>query len=324
MVAVVGGALLTMAFVPVEARPRREITLTAQSVALSATQPELDRVGGLRFKGGLSLESRDPGFGGLSGLALEDRSGELQMVAVSDQGETLHARLLVGEGQLRGLDRVTLEPLLDTRGEPVKGKSFSDAESLARLPDGRILVGFERRHRIWSYGASLEGRAVVFDTPKALEKAPSNGGVESVASWPDGRVLAISEGLRGRSGNVAAFLLHQGSWAALEWVPSDSGFEPADATVLPNGDLLVLERSFSARFPAALSSRIQRVRSDSVKPGAQLRGELVAELTAPLVAENFEGIAVVKSAAGTTQLALVSDNNFNSFQRTLLLWFEML
>ena len=316
-------ALLGVAFAQPRAKPKREITLTAQSVPLSTADPKLDQAGALRFMGGLWLTSPDNGFGGFSGLSVSDSATGLQILAVSDQGDKLTARLILEDGRLRGLDNATIEPLIDLDGKPIAGKALGDAESITRLPDGRVLVGFERNHRIWAYGPGLTGTARVFETPQALKKAPSNGGLESIANWPDGRVLAVTEQMKTEDGNNAAFLFQGGAWTTLEWKPSAPAFEPSDAAVLPGGDLLVLERYWSALAPASLSSRIMRVTGRSVKPLALLQGEMLAELKAPLVTENFEGLATFTNASGKTQLLVISDDNFSGAQRTLLLSFEM-
>jgi len=323
----VGGAagilILSLAFAQPAIRPRREITLTAQSVPLSAAEPNLDRVGGLLFHGGLWLKSEDRGFGGLSGLSVEDREGELRILAVTDQGDKLSGRVVMKDDRLSGLDSTSIEPLLTPEARPIVGKLFGDAESVTRLADGTVLVGFERRHRIWAYGPGLTGPARVFPTPSWLRDAPSNGGLESLANWPDGRVLAITEQGKSARGTFTGFLLQGGAWATLEFQGSAPGFEPSDATVLPNGDLLVLERRWSALAPMDLRSRILRVKGDSVKPGAVLQGELLAELRAPLLVENFEGIAAFRGTNGSTRLLVMSDDNFNRAQRTLLLSFEI-
>lgn len=318
-----GLGVLGFALAQPAARPRREITLTAQSVPLSTSQPALDRVGEFKYLGGLWLQSEDPGFGGLSGLAVSEAPGGPRILAVTDQGDKFTASAVLKDGRLQRLESGILEPLVGPKGAAITGKVLGDAESLTRLPDGRILVGFERRHRIWAYGPGLTGPAVPFESPSALDRSPSNGGLESLVNWPDGRILAITESLERTGGTLAAFLWSGGVWSELEWKPSEPGFEPADATVAPNGDLLVLERYFSAVPPIRLSSRVLRVRAESVKAGARLTGELVAELTAPLVSENFEGIAARLNAEGRTEIVLASDNNFSSIQRTLLLWFEM-
>ncbi len=315
--------LIGLAFAQPAPRPRREITLTAQSVPLSTTDPKVDRAGSLRFAGGLALRSEDPGFGGLSGLSVEAKDGGWRILAITDQGDKFSGRLVLDGSRLRGVEQAVIEPLVDLDGKPVAGKSAGDAESITRLSDGRVLIGFERRHRIWAYGPELTGPARAFETPKELADAPSNGGLESLVNWPAGRILAITEKLETKDGHILGFLFQGGTWAKVEWTPSAAGFEPSDATVLPDGDLLVLERYWSARSPLRLSSRIMRIKGDGVRPGATLRGEMMAELTAPLTAENFEGITSFTNAQGRTQLLIVSDDNFNGVQRTLLFSFEL-
>jgi hypothetical protein len=287
------------------------------------SDPALDHVGGLRYRGGLWLTSEDKGFGGLSGLSVEEKQAEARILGITDQGDKFAARLIIQKGELFGVDAAVIEPLTDLQGAPIAGKAWGDAESVSRLPDGRVLVGFEQHHRIWAYGPGLTAPARVFETPEALRRAPSNGGLESLANWPDGRVLAITESLKTESGNLAAFLLQGGQWSSLAWTPSAPGFEPSDATVLPGGDLLVLERYWSAASPLDLRSRIMRVEGDSVRPGAVLKGELLAELRAPLAEDNFEGMAAYSDGSGATHILLVSDDNFNQAQRTLLLSFQI-
>jgi hypothetical protein len=303
-------------------RPRREVTLTAHPVLLTATDGALDRVGALTFLSGLVLESPDPGFGGLSGLSVVGGGDELDLRAVTDQGDGFSARLVTSGRRMVALQTAALAPLMGEDGRPLTGKAFADAESMALRRDGTFLVGFERRHRILSYGSGLAGPARSVDIPPRLREAPSNGGIEALAQWPDGRLLVITESMPAPDGLTAAFLQQDGRWSTLEWTPSAPGFEPADATVLPNGDLLVLERFWSALSPLNIRSRIVRVEGASVRPGARLRGQLLAEMGSPLIAENFEGI----SALGTprsSQIFLVSDNNFSRAFRTVLLWFEL-
>src|SRR5436190_14095047 len=94
-VAVAGSAILVLrlAFAQPTIRPRREITLTAQSVPLDASDPTRDRVGRLRYLGGAWLQSEDEGFGGLSGLSVEEKQGEVRILAITDQGDKVTGRL---------------------------------------------------------------------------------------------------------------------------------------------------------------------------------------------------------------------------------------
>ena len=323
MGAAAGILVLSLALAQPAVRPKREVTLTARNVPLSMSDPALERVGGLRFLGGLWLTSEDKGFGGLSGLSVEVKHEEVRLLGITDVGEKFTGRLVIQNDRPATVDEAVLEPLTNLQGAPIAGKSWGDAESVSRLPDGRVLVGFEQHHRVWAYGPDLTPPARAFETPEALQKAPSNGGLESIANWPDGRVLAITEQMKTAGGNLAAFLRQGGQWSALEWTPSAPGFEPSDATVLQGGDLLVLERYWSALAPLDPRSRVVRVQGDAVKPGAALKGELVAELRAPLVVDNFEGMAAWRDGSGATHLLLVSDDNFNQAQRTLLLSFVM-
>ena len=46
-------------------------------------------------------------------------------------------------------------------------------------------------------------------------------------------------------------------------------------------------------------------------------------LRPPLIFDNFEGIAARSGAGGETLIYLLSDDNFNPLQRTLLLMFAL-
>ena len=301
---------------------KREVRVQVEDIHLGSSQPEKTHRSELIYLGGLEIRSADKGFTGFSGLILEGSEPELTMIAVTDGGDRFEARLEMAGGKLSGLDHATLEPLVDLEGRPLQTKKWSDAESIARLPDGRVLVGFERRHRIWAYGPHLSGRPRVFETPPSLPEAPANGGLESIAVWPDGRILAITERLHTRGGSLAAFLYVDGAWADVEWQPTAPGFEPSDAIALPGGDLLVLERYWSLSGPSSLVSRVVRVPLGLVKPGASLNGRVIAELGRPLIAENFEGLAVFVGLDGRDRLVMVSDDPLGRL-RTVVLMFAL-
>jgi hypothetical protein len=63
-------------------------------------------------------------------------------------------------------------------------KEKADAESLVRMPDGSMIVGFEHQQRLWRYPVTdgrLDGRPTLVPPPPGLDGAPANGGIE--ASW---------------------------------------------------------------------------------------------------------------------------------------------
>lgn len=82
---------------------------------------------------------------------------------------------------------------------------------------------------------------------------------------------------------------------------------------LPGGGRVYLLRAFSVLQGVRITLRI--VGAD----GATL-DEL--RLAAPLTADNFEGVAALPRPDGSLRLYLLSDDNFSSLQRTLLLAFD--
>ena len=156
LLAVLAGATWLL-YEPSRILSKREITLQVEDLPLALGRPDPDEVGDLRYLGGIEVRSTDKGFTGFSGLMIDRVEPELRIIAISDQGDRLGARLLTRDGRLCGMDQGVLEPLLDLDSHALRTKKWADAESVAQLPDGRVLVGFERRHRIWTYGPRLLG-----------------------------------------------------------------------------------------------------------------------------------------------------------------------
>ena len=82
--------------------------------------------------------------------------------------------------------------------------------------------------------------------------------------------------------------------------------------------MLVLERRYVPL--GILSARITLVEGSHLRAGGNLIGKELLKLEQPLAAENYEGIAVERTSKGS-MIFIVSDNNYNSFQQTLLLQF---
>jgi hypothetical protein len=297
------------------------IEVRADAVSLSEADPSLRSVGALEFRGGLRLSSPDARFGGWSGLHVSDDGAEL--TAIGDEGHWLTARIEYdGQGQLAGLADATLGPLHGEDGAPLAVKTAQDAESLARLPDGAWLVGFEHWHRLRVYRGRehpLAGRPTTFTSPPDLERAPSNGGLEALAAVPDGRLVALSEEFV-ENGLLAGWVGRDGRWERLHYRASGAPV-PSDMTALPSGDLLVLERSYAPLVGNTI--RVRLVPATRIAPGALLEGRLLAELKRPLTVDNFEGIATRRNERGETLVYLLSDDNHNPLQRTLLLMFAL-
>ena len=294
------------------------LTLDVAPVPLSAGAPERDTVGRLRYRGGLHLSAGDNRFGGLSALGIS--ADGRRLVALSDAGHRFSARLVYDRaGNLAGLGDADLGSLAGLDGRPLLSKADGDAEAMSPGVEGEIIVAFERRHRLWRY---RPGVVVPEPLPPPQEMAdlPFNNGVEALALLADGSLLALSEGSGGRAAAVG-WISDRGGWSVLTYRTAD-GFRVTGAATLPGGDVVVLERLFTLRGDNAI--RIKRIAAAAIKAGARLDGEIIAELRPPLTVDNFEGIEARRGPRGEVLIYLVSDNNFNVDQRTLLLMFELL
>ncbi|TDH61387.1 esterase-like activity of phytase family protein [Dankookia rubra] len=275
----------------------------------------------LELLGGIEISDEALGFGGLSALHLD---ADLRVTAISDLAYWMTARIELRDGRPVGLSGLRSGPLGDGAGQPLPRGYSGDAEALARLPDGTWLVGFERWHRIRAY-ARIDGPGVYVQAPPGLEQAGGNGGLESLAVLANGRILAITEAMSvaGQPGVVRAWLGGPpGEWQAMAYRPGED-LSPADAAPLPDGGALVLERSFS--LFGGFGGRLVRIPAAALQaagPGTVLKGEEILRIAAPLPVDNFEGVSAVR-VGGRTLVAMISDDNQNLLQRTMLLLFVL-
>jgi hypothetical protein len=295
------------------------VSAKAQNAAQPFALPDLP--GPLRPLGGLVIDAAALGGGGFSGVHL---APDLTLTLISDRGHWAEARLLLDGLTPVGLHPLRHGPLRDEAGKPIPRGFAADAEALARLPDGTWLVAFERRHRIRAY-RRLDGPGSYVAAPPGLEAAPANGGLESLAVLPDGRLFAIAETFTppDRPELRHAWLGAPGRWMPLYWQPAP-GFHPTDAAILPDGSALVLERRFS--LLGGFAAKLMRTAPAAIRTareGTVLSGETMLTLNdAPVPAENWESIAVTRYG-NETLVALISDDNESILQRSLLLLFAL-
>lgn len=298
------------------------IRITATPVALSTLNPGQSSVGRLVYRGGLHIVSDDSRFGGWSALHLS-RDGRL-LVAVSDDAAWPTAEPHYdGRGWLVGIAALGFGRLAGPDGVPIRhGASSANAESLAVLPDGQLLVSFERNHRLLRYAPVMppfSQEPSPWPAPPGVADAPNNEGIEALTRLADGRLLAIAEGLLAGDRTVAGWVWDGESWSGLGYAVSDS-YRPAAVATLPSGDVVLLERRFNPID--GISARVRWLAAGDITSGTRLEAETLAELELPLVSDNFEG-AATRAGDGEALLYLISDDNFKSFQRTLLLMFAL-
>ncbi len=299
------------------------VMVVATPVPLNKEAPEDRRVGKLTYRGGLHLSAGHPAFGGLS--ALGSTADGSSLLAITDRGFRVELVPDYDEtGNLNGIIGADISPLIGVDGDLLGSKASSDAESLSPGANGEVIVSFERRHRLLMYPPG-EMVPVPIPPPDGIGDAPDNGGMEALTLLADGRPLAITEAY-GAAGQRIGWISDRQGWSPMVYTVSD-GFDPTGAATLPDGDVLVLERAYGLRDGSR--ARIRRIAAHTIEPGAQLEGDLIAELDKPFTVDNMEGITVRPLDPGSPDngkviIYLVSDDNFNpSDQRTLLMMFEL-
>jgi hypothetical protein len=221
--------------------------------------------------------------------------------------------MLDAQGRLTGLKDARLTALTGLDGQPLQGKDNRDSEGLALMPGGDLLISFERHDRIWLYPADgAPPRAV----PSPAVTFPYNEGMEALAPDPDkgpGAYLTGGE-TTGRTWSCTL----TGPCVDGPRVDLALGFGLVAARRLPQGRTAWLLRAFNPITRSVIDLRIT--------DGA---GRIVdqMELRGPLTVDNFEGLAAVPSKNGPgkdglIRFYLISDDNFSSSQRTLLLAFD--
>ena len=93
----------------------------------------------------------------------------------------------------------------------------------------------------------------------------------------------------------------------------------SDAAPLPDGRILLVHRRLG--FDPLFTTVIAIVDPADIRAGAIVTSRSIGRVPAAL-AENYEGAAVAVEG-GRTWLWLVSDDNFNVWQRSLLVQFEL-
>jgi hypothetical protein len=305
ILAACGGSIATLPKAPVPAGAA--IAIKAEALPLNPADPTQDRVGDLVYAGGLKLTSDQTSR--LHGLSDLDVQPDGSLIAVGDQGDLLRARVVLdANGRLAGVTDARLSPLTGLDGRPLQGKDEADSEGLALLPNGDLLISFERHDRIWLYpAAGGPPRAV----PSPDVKFPYNQGMEALAPDP---LLGPDAYFAGgeTTGRTWSCTLNT-SCAEGPTIPLAVGFGLVAARRLPEAWTAWLLRAFNPITRSVIDLRITD-QAGRVVDQQELRG--------PLTVDNFEGLAAVPGKDGTIRFYLISDDNFSSSQRTLLLAFD--
>jgi hypothetical protein len=284
------------------------------------------RFGRLEYLSGLELLSEDTSFGGLSAIRL-DTKGQ-RFLALSDQGHWVSGEIVYDGPRMVGIGNAEIAPLLDAEGTALASLELWDSESLA-VDGNNAFVGIEDANAIMRYNLAdggLAARGTRIDLPE-IKRLDSHNGLEAMTFMPPvsdypGVLLAVAEDTPGREGGaIPGFLIDpRGGVETLSFVKSGR-FRITDIAFLPDGDLVLLERAQSVW--SGLDIRLRKIPYLSIRPGAELDGEILFVANPHDHVDNFEGLSAHQTAAGDMVLTLVSDNNYSVMQRSLLMQFKL-
>lgn len=323
------GLAADMAPSPVAAFARGRV----EQMAVSATpirtfdfRSKETRFGPLTFIGGLELTSPNPRFGSFSAFRFLTPGGSF--AGVADTGYWFFGTVEHDEaGRPTAFSHFTMQPMVDRHGKIIGRKWLTDAESLA-VRGGIATVGFEREHRISEFRIDpqdMKGPVRNLDFLIPRKELRTNKGFETVVYAPPdsplkGARVAITERSLDPVGNPYAAIL-EGPEKGVLTVARKGDFDITDGAFLPNGDLLLLERSFS--FMRGLAMELRRIKADTIRPDKVANGPVLLQANMAYQIDNMEGLDVWRRADGALIVSLVSDDNQSFLQRNLYLEFRL-
>lgn len=280
--------------------------------------PALAQLGPLRLSGVWHLTSPHEWFGGYSALVAV-RPGRL--LAFSDRGYAIDL-------PLPGSPAVEPARILTATGDDKALKASRDIEAATYDPrQDEIFLAMEFRNAITRTTPALQGWQMAF--PRLMQGWAGNQGPEAMVRLADGRFMVLGErdgGWRDRDSHPALLLAGDPTRGTSEQAftyDSNGGGRPTDMAQLPDGRVLILQRTLLWPFPPRFSGAIALADPATLQPGGRWRGKVLARLEAPLPVDNFEGLTITPAPGGKVHVWLISDDNMAVTQRTLLWRLEL-
>lgn len=306
--------------------PVKTLEIHSQQISRFEIGSDRTQFGPLEFVGGLVLTSDDADLGALSAIRFLKPGAEF--IGVADTGFWYGGRLEHdSDGRPSAISGFTMQEMVGRDGAILGEKWLTDAEGLG-LKDGKVTASFERVHRVSEYAldlADMKGPLRDLDFLVPAKELRSNRGFETIAVAPadgpfEGARVLVSEKSLDKHGDIFGAVI-EGPRKGIFTVARSGEFDITDGAFLPNGDLLLLERSFA--MAEGVKMRLRRIAGDTIGKGARVDGEvlLVADMSYQI--DNMEGMDVWTRADGATMVSIVSDDNHSILQRNLYLEFRL-
>ena len=259
-------------------------------------------------------QADDPRFGGFSAIEM-DGTGT-SFVAISDHGAFVKGRVSRDSKlQIIGVTNGVVTLLRGEGPNPLKSDR-NDSEGLAVGKDGVSYVSFEGVARVLRY-RTIDGPAENLPVHPDFRKMQINSALEALAIGPDGTLYTLPE----RSGDMRrpfpVYRFRNGKWDKTLTISRTAAFLPVSADIGPDGRFYLLEREFEGFF--GFASRLRRF---DISDTALSNEKLIFE--SPVGAhDNLEGMSIWRDSFGILRATMVSDDNFNVFQRTEIVEYRL-
>jgi len=262
-------------------------------------------------------------FSEISDLAYYRKTDSLFMV--SDEGKLFEFKAVFANKISK------LVPLKAGELRKKNGKKFKkwrrDSEGMTLDGRGRLLISFEEKPKIGWFHKDTEkyGQLIhKYTLPKKLRKVKNyrskNKGLEALAWHKHYGILTAAEWPLKKENKKLQTIY---SLSGKEWhfkAEPEGNSAISAIEVMDDGNILVLERSFTGYMNPFVVT-LKKVYIDRCKK-AMCPTKVLAKMNSHKGwnIDNFEGLAKV----GKYRYVMVSDDNDNFFQRTLLIYFEVL
>lgn len=287
-----------------------------------------NRFGSLEYLGGLVMATKNGEMGAVSSIRMLPDGRHF--ISVMDTGHWATGEIeRDAQDRLSGVKDYTITAMLDAGSATSKDhKDNMDAEGMV-LDGDKVLVSFERNHRIATY--PIEGYAT--SQPLRVEapltgdfRLRGNGGLEALMKAPADGPLAgatvwVSERSYSDRGDFIAGV-QSGPKKGTFYIQRIAPYDVTDGVFLRDGTFLLLERKFGIRD--GIGMRIRRFEGSDIAPGKTVSGTVVMEADFSHQIDNMEGLDAFTATDGSTHLMIVSDDNHSLIERNLLLEFKLM
>jgi len=262
-------------------------------------------------------------FSEISDLAYYKKKHKLFMI--SDEGKLFTFKAIF-------TDKIdVLEPMKAVQLRKKDGKKFKkwrkDSEGMTLDNQGHLLISFEGKAKIaWFHkNSAKQGEKIrSYTLPKVLRNSDNyrsrNKSLEALAWHPKYGILTATEWplKRDNKKKQTLYALSGKKWHFKAEPEAKSAISAIE--VMDDGNVLVLERSFTGYMnPFVVTLKKVYLKGCKKK---MCKTEVLLKINSHQGwdVDNFEGLARV----GTNRYVMISDDNENFFQKTLLIYFEVL